>query len=166
MENMSNVGTPVAPINTSNVEAFQSVQQQGIVAPNLAGPKVTTIQDIQRYAQGAIIELPGFGPNQPFIVKMKRPSMMNMATEGRIPNELLVKANQLFANGTGSLDDKDPGMLKEFKEVIDTIVEATLIEPSYHDIKAAGMELTDEQLMAIFGYVQNGVKSLENFRNE
>ena len=41
---------------------------------------------------------------------------------------------------------------------------ASLEEPSFDDIKEAGLELTDEQMMAIFSYSQEGVKALESFR--
>ena len=128
--------------------------------------KATSISDLQKYAHGAIVELPEFGPGQPFYARIKRPSMLEMATDGRIPNQLLVKANQLFGNGTGGLDLADENMLREFKGVLDKILEATLLEPSLQDIRNAGIELSDQHYMSIFGYVQNGVRALETFRNE
>ena len=44
--------------------------------------------------------------------------------------------------------------------------EASFVEPTYKELKAAGVELTDEQYMFIFGYSQNGVADLESFRSK
>ena len=40
-----------------------------------------------------------------------------------------------------------------------------MIEPTYDDVINAGLELSDDQMMAIFNYTQSGVKALENFRS-
>ena len=36
----------------------------------------------------------------------------------------------------------------------------------YDDLKEAGVKLTDEQMMFVFNYTQNGVEALESFREE
>ena len=56
--------------------------------------------------------------------------------------------------------------MNELFEVIDVIVEAALLEPTIEDIHSVDMELTDDQLMAIFSYTQRGVKGLEQFRTK
>ena len=40
------------------------------------------------------------------------------------------------------------------------------VEPSWSELKNAGIELTDEQYMFIFNYTQEGVKALEPFRED
>ena len=55
-------------------------------------------------------------------------------------------------------------MLKDIFDVCVVIAKAALVEPTYEDIKNAGMELSDNQLMAIFSYTQTGVKALDSFR--
>ena len=50
--------------------------------------------------------------------------------------------------------------------VLDVLAEACFAEPSYEDIRKAGIELTDEQMMAVFNYCQRGVKALEPFREQ
>ena len=40
------------------------------------------------------------------------------------------------------------------------------MEPTLQQIKSAGLELSDDQIMAIFSYTQVGVKALESFRSK
>ena len=129
--------------------------------------KITTIDELKKVRDGEIVELPPFLGNIPFVAKLKRPSMLALAKQGRIPNSLLGDANKLFAGGAAGLVSKNMDneeMLKEMFELMEVICEESLVEPSYKDIKDNGIELTDEQLMAIFSYTQEGVKSLEKFR--
>ena len=77
---------------------------------------------------------------------------------------MLVKTNELFTNDGMALNSSDENMLGEIFDVIDVIAEEVFVEPTYNEIKEAGIELTDEQYMFIFNYCQTGVKNLENFR--
>ena len=49
-------------------------------------------------------------------------------------------------------------------DIVTIICQESLIEPSYAEIQEAGLELTDDQMMAIFNYTQTGVRALKNFR--
>lgn len=128
----------------------------------------TTISQIASYKEGTVVELPPFADGQPFVARMVRPSMLALVKTGKIPNSLLNQATSLFANGTGALNTggKNSTNVSELFDVIDVIVEAALLEPTLKDIRSVGMELTDDQLMAIFSYTQRGVKALEQFRTE
>lgn len=125
---------------------------------------VTPISDLIEYSRGQIVRLPDFAENQPFYVRLRRPSMLMLAKSGKIPNKLLSTANDLFMGNTASEEGYDENFLNNMYEVIDTIVEASLVEPSYDDLKKNGIELTDQQLLAIFNYTQEGVNSLDSFR--
>ncbi len=126
--------------------------------------KVTSIQELQEYQKGQFVRLPDFAEGMPFYARLKRPSLLMLVKNGQIPNSLLLTANKLFNNK--GMDDKDKGSMKDTLEVLETICKATFIEPSYEDMKNAGIELTDEQLIAVFSYTQNGVKALDSFRIE
>lgn len=127
--------------------------------------QVTTLHDLETYCEGSIIKLPDFAEGQPLIAKLRRPSMLAMAAHGNIPNSLLATAGQLFTgNNRQSVDANDPTMLKDMYDICRSMAEASLIEPTLQQIEGAGLELTDEQLMAIFNYTQAGIKALENFR--
>ena len=127
--------------------------------------QVTSLEQLKQYANGNIVRLPDFAEGQSFVAKLERPSILGMAKQGKIPNSLLVKTNELFVQ-SGSLDTEENSMMQEIYDVIDLIASETFVEPTYDEIKSTGIELTDEQMMFIFNYSQQGVKALESFRTE
>lgn len=130
------------------------------------GMTITTIDELKNYADGEIVELPAFGENQPFVAKLRRPSMLTLVKNGRIPNSLLVNANKLFEQGVSSFNSADENAMNEMFDILDVICEASFVQPTYSQIKEAGLELTDEQYLFVFDYAQNGVRSLESFRKQ
>lgn len=129
--------------------------------------KVTPIEELIKASSGELVELPEFANGIPFVARLRRPSMLSLAKNGKIPNSLLTKANELFSTGVPGVARKgmeDENMMDELFSVIEVICEASFVEPTYNELKENGIELTDDQLMAVFTYTQNGVKSLENFR--
>lgn len=127
---------------------------------------VTSIEDLKNYASGTVVEMPPFAEGQPLIARLKRPSILGMAKQGKIPNTLLVKANELFLQNGAGLDAEEEDTMKQLYDVLDLIAKETLVEPTYEEIKSVGLELTDEQMMFLFNYSQQGVKALESFRTE
>ena len=132
---------------------------------NMENVKVTSIEELKNYSKGEIVKLPDFAEGQHFYAKLRRPSLLAMAQRGEIPNTLLEAANNLFVSGNVNTTNKiDSETLTKMFGVIDLICEASFIEPTYKELKEAGIELTDDQMTFIFNYSQTGVKSLENFR--
>jgi len=127
---------------------------------------VTTVSDLQSYAAGTVVRFPDFGDGQPFVARVRRPSMLVLAKQGKIPNSLLTTAGQLFSKGGGGIDSDNENMLGDMYGIMSVIATAALIQPSMEEIKNAGLELSDDQLMAIFNYTQTGIKALESFRQE
>lgn len=125
---------------------------------------VTSLNDLQKYSEGIVVRLPDFAEGQPFVAKLRRPSMLVLAKSGKIPNALIGTANELFMKGSSGLDVDDPYMMGNFYDTCRVICEAALVEPTLAQIDAAGVELSDNQLMAIFSYSQSGIKALEPFR--
>ena len=124
----------------------------------------TSIQDLVSYSQGQIVKLPDFSEGQPFYVRLRRPSMLSLMSNGKIPNSLVITANRLF-NGKG-MDDRNENSMSEVLQLLEVICESAFVEPSYKELKEAGVHLTDQQYMAVFNYTQEGVKALEPFRRE
>lgn len=129
------------------------------MSPNV---KITTLQDLQSYSRGQVVELPPFAENQPFVARLGRPSILELVKSGAIPNALLTTANKLFTST--SMDVKQESLLSDVFQVMDTLCEATFLEPTYKEIKEAGISLTDEQMMFVFNYSQRGVEALKTFR--
>lgn len=121
----------------------------------------TTIEQILEYQKGQFVRLPDFSEGMPFYVRLRRPSLLNLVKTGRIPNTLVATANRLF-NGKG-MDDTNLEAMPEILGVLEVICEVSLVEPKYKEMKDAGIELTDQQMLAIFNYTQEGVKALEPF---
>lgn len=128
--------------------------------------RVTSVTDLQSYASGTVVRLPDFGDGQPFVARMRRPSMLVLAKSGKIPNTLLNAASELFAKGGSGLDTDNDNMLGDMYDICHIICESALIAPTMAEIEGAGMELSDDQLMAIFNYTQTGVRALESFRQK
>ena len=150
----------VHKIDHANIVSIAQERQK-----NMKPMAVTTLHDLQTYTSGSIVKLPDFAEGQPLVARMKRPSMLALAAHGQIPNSLLTTASQMF---TGDVNQQvginDSNILKDMYDICHTMAEATLVEPTLAEIEGAGLELTDEQLMAIFNYTQAGIKALENFR--
>lgn len=128
--------------------------------------QITTVSDLQSYAQGTVVRFPDFGDGQPFVARVRRPSMLVLAKQGKIPNSLLTAAGELFSKGGDGLDADNENMLSDMYNIMDIVATAALIQPTMEEIKSVGLELSDDQMMAIFNYTQAGVKALESFREE
>ena len=98
--------------------------------------EVTSLADLQVYAQGQVVELPGFFAEEPFVARLRRPSLLALTKSGKIPNALLSAANELF---TGKQDKSDPVDLSEIMGVLEVICESALLEPTYKDVVDAGL---------------------------
>lgn len=154
------------PIPTEN-NVVQFHQHDVKVYNETTGTLVpTSLEQIATYKNGTVVELPPFADGQPFVARMIRPSLLGLIKSGKIPNGLLNQATSLFANGAGALNGtgKNATSASDLFEVIYTIVDAALLEPTLEGIHSVGMDLSDDQLMAIFSYTQNGIKALEQFR--
>jgi len=122
------------------------------------GLKITSLGELKKKAQGQMTEIPGWD-DEPFIARLKRPSLLGLASKGKIPNSMLGSAQKVFSKGvSGDVD------IKEVYSIARIIAEESLAEPTVEQIEEAGLELTDEQLMAIISYTQAGAKGLERFR--
>lgn len=128
--------------------------------------RITSLSDLQSYAAGTVVRFPDFGDGQPFVARVRRPSMLVLAKAGKIPNTLLTAASELFAKGGSGMDVDNENMLSEMYDIMNIICESALIQPSMAEIRSVGLELSDDQMMAIFNYSQAGVRALESFRKE
>lgn len=129
------------------------------------GLVVTTLENLKEYASGQIVELPPFAEGQPFVARMKRPSILGLVEQNKIPNILLSTAESLFMGTKVTSEDRD-SILQNTLSVIKILAEESFVQPTFQEIKEAGVELTDDQLMFVFNYAQQGPKALQNFRSK
>ena len=96
--------------------------------------KITNITELKQYAKGSVVELPPFAEDQPFIARVKRPSLLGMVKSGKIPNSLISKTNELFSNAQEAFNPDDDKMMSDMYDVMELIVRETLVEPTYEQI--------------------------------
>ncbi len=94
---------------------------------------VTSLADLQSYAAGTVVRFPDFAEGQPFVAKVRRPSLLMLAKQGKIPNTLLNAASDLFAKGGGGLNPKDENMLGDMYDIMQIICSSSLIQPSVQE---------------------------------
>lgn len=92
--------------------------------------------------------------------ELKRPSILALAAKGAIVNPLMKTARKLFYSGISP----DGGDLQEEGRILIEIAKEAMVRPTFDELAAAGIELTDEQLVAIFQFTQLGAKALSRFR--
>lgn len=131
--------------------------------------QITSLEQLQAIKKTEVVELPSFEDGTPLIVEIQKPNMMQLISNGKIPNTLLSVAMDMFNGKTGEKMTKASESAKDLADLVgmmNVIADASLVRPSMKEFKAAKVDLTDNQLMAILMYSQGGVKSLENFRKQ
>lgn len=123
--------------------------------------KVTTIDEIRQRTAEQVQELPGFGDGEPFVAKLRRVSLLDMAKSGDIPNELLGTVSELYNKGATGVKG-----LADVAKSYHFIAEKSLVEPSYQELTDAGLTLTDSQLLGIYLYSVGGAAALKTFRGQ
>lgn len=159
MENMYNANNGFMGMGHAGLHQIQPVNCDQVMG-------ITSVSDLQSYAAGVVVRFPDFTEGQPFVARVRRPSLLVLAKSGKIPNSLLTAAGELFAKGGGGLDSDNDKMLSDMYDIMHIICEAALVQPTLAEIEGAGIQLSDDQMMAIFNYSQAGVKALESFRKE
>ncbi|NOH14874.1 esterase [Clostridium cochlearium] len=125
--------------------------------------EITSLEQLKQMAECDVIELPRFKAEIPFNVKVKRVSLLNLVRKGIIPNKLLSAAEELFYGKSSNKGNVD---MKTLTDVMFIMAENTLVEPSIKDLQEVELELTDEQIVALFNYSQKGIEEIESFRKE
>lgn len=121
------------------------------------------ITSFEQFKQKAFkeVDLPGFEEGEVVTVRLRKVSILNLASSGKIPNSLMGVVNQLFGKA-GKASEEEVAQtsmehLTEMSKLLNIIAESALVEPTYSEI---GEYLTDEQKNAIFEFSQSSVKQV------
>lgn len=106
------------------------------------------------------VKLSGWDEDE-ITVRLRRPSLYEMAASGRIPNPLLGAADALFTANGAALGKIS---LEEQAKTLRVMAKAALVEPTMTELEEAGVELTDRQINEIYAYIIGGAAQLERFR--
>lgn len=122
---------------------------------------VTSLEAIRAANAVQEITLSGWEGAEPFVCRVRRPRLYEMAAAGEIPNPLLPVVEELFMRNTAALAKRD---VAEQSKALLALAELTLVEPTVNEIHEAGATLTDDQLLEIYTFVLGGAASLAGFR--
>lgn len=112
------------------------------------------------------IELPGWDIDEILPVKLQRINIINLASQGKIPNPLMPSVMQIFQHGNLEMGEgNEAEKLKKFKELTDLFAEVSFVEPTFKEITDL-VDLTDDQRTIIYNFAVGGVLALEPFRKE
>ncbi len=120
--------------------------------------EATNIFNLKKNIDGELVALSSFSDGVPFVARLRRPSLLQLAACGEIPNVLLGACEKLV--GGGSLGKVS---FKETAELVILMAELALVSPTFSELKENGISLTDMQLIEIFNYTQSGVKEAYRF---
>ena len=132
--------------------------------------QVTSLEQLKKVKQTEIINLGKFEDGTEFVAELKKPDLMQLAAERKIPNVLATEVVKLF-NGKDKLAKKvvaedDAEALAQLGELMNVLAEASLVNPTYKQLQEINIELTQEMKMSIMMFTQGGVETLKNFRKE
>lgn len=110
------------------------------------------------------VEIPDFDGLENIEIEVRRPQLMAMMSQGKIPNHLLGIASKAIVEGFGiDKEDKIEDKAKEMLKWSAFYCEMCMVQPKYEDVKDY---LTDDQIAAIFGWAIMPAHRLRSFRNE
>ena len=131
--------------------------------------QVTSLEQLKKVKQTDIVSLGKFEDGTEVVAELKRPDMLALAAEGKIPNSLLTEVAKLF-NGKNELAKdvlKDDGeAFVQLGQLMDILAKASLVNPTMKQLDEINVTLTQEMKTTIMMYFQGGVETLKNFRKE
>lgn len=124
--------------------------------------EVTSTEKIKEKLKGKVVQMPGWDDEE-INVRIRRPALIGLVKSGKIPNELLGTVEKALEGGTEAMKKTSTKGFEQMAELLYIVAEKAIVEPKYELLKG---ELTDEQLFFIYSYVMQGVRGLENFREQ
>lgn len=125
--------------------------------------EILSIEQLRQMAQ-LIIDIPNFDGTGTIKVRVQKPRLMSLATQGKIPNHLMNIAVTKLTGKKPTTSKKEPSeeeKLKQGTEMIELYCFACLVEPSYNDFQDI---MTDDQKLTIFDWSIGNVSALDSFR--
>lgn len=121
--------------------------------------EILTIEELKKLST-TIIDIPNFNNDGTIKVRVQKPRLMAMASQGKIPNHLLGIVNNMMF---GKQKNKDNQNIQDVGKIYELYCIACLVEPSYDKFKEI---ITDEQMQAIFDWAIGEVSQLDSFRTD
>ena len=107
-----------------------------------------------------ILPIPGFDGVGTIDIRVKKPRLMAMASQGQIPNHLMGVVIDIFY---GRKEKKKDKSIKDLFSIYEIYCAACMVEPTYEEMKDI---ITDDQMSAIFNWGMGRVNELDSFRKD
>lgn len=121
--------------------------------------EILSINELKKMAT-TVIEIPNFDNSGTIKVRVQKPRLMAMASQGKIPNHLLSIVNTMMF---GNKKEKKEVNITDVAKTYELYCRACLVEPTYDEFKDI---MTDEQMSAIFDWAMGKVSQLDTFRSD
>lgn len=122
---------------------------------------ITKVEEIKARYGAQEYTLPGWEPRAPFVCRLRRPQLTAMSEiAGFIPNPLLGVVDEMFMPTGKKVPNPTP---EQRTKIMRLFAKYALVEPTLDELDAAGVQLTDEQYMAIWLLAIGGIESLTRF---
>lgn len=110
------------------------------------------------------IQIPSFDGLGTIDIKVKRPQLMAMMSQGKIPNRLLgIASKAVNSVGFQYKSEDEVEKAKELAEWIAFYCEICMVNPSYEEVKDI---ITDDQALSIYAWAVAPIDMLRSFRHE
>lgn len=136
--------------------------------PENQAPKEQSIADIKKLLQkkrdGELVELPSG-----LVFRLKKPSISRLLEDNVFPNDLVATAIKMDSNTNEPADREE--YLRSLKVIETIVVQAAVVpkvvtkEEEVNDESIYIKDLDDQDKVAIYLFVQTGVKQLNSFRS-
>ena len=136
--------------------------------PENQAPKEQSIADIKKLLQkkrdGELVELPSG-----LVFRLKKPSISRLLEDNVFPNDLVATAIKMDSNTNEPADREE--YLRSLKVIETIVVQAAVVpkvvteEDKVDEDSIYIKDLDDQDKVAIYLFVQTGVKQLNSFRS-
>ena len=122
---------------------------------------VTSLEEMRLSAEPREIVISGFEPGTQITVLAKKPNFFSLLAQGMVPNPLIPEMERLFVQ-----QDRSGHAVPDesFAKTLVHIAQLCLCKPTYEELQANGIELTDDQLTEISLFATSGAEALRSFR--
>lgn len=117
--------------------------------------QVTNLEDLKKVRQGELVELPAFLDGTPFVVKLRRPSILRMAQLGQIPDEMQPVIDELL------MGQSEKSSMEQRAAVYVLYASLAMEEPKFEDVEDV---IDSFQLATIWHWGVFGPAMMEPFR--
>lgn len=124
--------------------------------------QITGIDELRAMGGREIVELSGWKKDAPFVCELKQVGMYELMAANYVPNPLVPVVRELFMGMKRAVENgfTDPEDAKGFV----AIARAAMLNPTYDQVREAGLDLTDRQVLEIFFFATRGASALAAFR--